>query len=208
MTTTTGSINLAKGQPINLSKTNPTVDEYTVGAGWDVNRNPTAAAYDIDLSALVLDVNGKLVDGEKGVLFYNQKEILAGALKHSGDNKDGAGDGDDESAFVTISKLPPAAEKVLFVVTMHNGVANGQNFGQVGNAHVRILDTKGNAELAKADLAEDFSGETVIEFAELYKKDGEWRFKSNAGPFRLANGATAKTFAEVVEFFGLEAKNA
>ncbi|WP_449420930.1 TerD family protein [Phormidium nigroviride] len=171
------SINLSKGERINLSKEAPGLKNAGIGLGWDLNATDTGAAFDLDASVFMLGANGKM-PGEKYFVFYNNKESPNGSVKHLGDSRTGEGQGDDETVLVDLSKVDASVEEIVFVVTIHEAETRRQNFGQVRNAFIRIYDTTTSTEVTKYDLDEDFSRETAIEFGRLYKKDGEWRFQA------------------------------
>lgn len=171
------SINLSKGERINLSKEAPGLKSAGVGLGWDLNATDTGAAFDLDASVFMLAGNGK-IPGEKFFVFYNNKESPESSVKHLGDSRTGEGHGDDETVLLELDKVDPAIQDIVFVVTIHEAESRRQNFGQVRNAFIRIYDNANNTEVLKYDLDEDFSRETAVEFGRLYKKDGEWRFQA------------------------------
>jgi tellurium resistance protein TerD len=125
----------------------------------------------------MLNAGGKILS-EGHFIFYNNLKSPEGCVEHTGDNLSGAGDGDDESIKIDLSRLPAGCEKITFVVTIHDAELRRQNFGQVRNAFVRVYDPATNEEILKYDLGEDFSIETAVEFGELYRKDGAWKFKA------------------------------
>jgi tellurium resistance protein TerD len=170
------SINLEKGQKVDLTKTNPGINAYALGLGWSENAN-VGSAFDLDASAFILGANKKRLS-DKHFVFYGNLESPEKAVIHSGDNLTGAGDGDDETITVDFSKLPQEAEEIVLVVTIYQAQERSQNFGQVSDAFIRIYDPATNVELMKYDLGEDFSLETAVEFGRLYKKDGEWKFNA------------------------------
>lgn len=187
-------INLGKGQRINLSKEAPSLKKVGVGLGWDTNATDTGKDFDLDASAFLLGANGK-IPTEKYFVFYNNLTSPDGAVKHTGDNLTGAGDGDDETVLVELSKVDAAVQEMVFVVTIHEAEARKQNFGQVRNAFIRLYDQETNKEVAKYELDEDFSAETAIEFGRLYRKDGEWRFQAVGAGFNSGlQGFVAKYF--------------
>lgn len=167
--------------PINLQKGGNTsigsIQKFNVGMGWDLNDSDTGTDFDLDASAFMLNANGKCLS-EQHFIFYNNVKSPDGCVEHTGDNRTGAGDGDDECIKIDLSKLPNGCESISFVVTIHEAETRKQNFGQVRNAFVRIYDPVSNEEILKYDLAEDFSVETAVEFGSLYKKDGNWKFKA------------------------------
>ena len=171
------SINLEKGGRINLSKEAPGLKNAGIGLGWDINATDTGGAFDLDASVFMLGANAK-IPNEKYFVFYNNKESPDSAVIHLGDSRTGEGFGDDETVTVDLTKVDPAVQEIVFVVTIHEAESRRQNFGQVRNAFIRIYDTTTNTEVTKYDLDEDFSRETAVEFGRLYKKDGEWRFQA------------------------------
>ena len=171
------AINLSKGGNINLSKTAPTMNKVDLGLGW----NPRATdgkAFDLDAVAFLTGENGKVrLDGE--FIFFNQKTSPCGSVNHNGDNRTGDGDGDDETISVDLSKVPQEVAKIVFAVTIHDGQQNGQNFGMVDKAYIRVINQDANAEeLARFDLSEDGSTEVAMIFGELYRHNGEWKFRA------------------------------
>jgi tellurium resistance protein TerD len=168
-------IDLSKGARIDLSKEAPGLEKVRVGLGWDTNATDTGSDFDLDASIFMVDSNGK-TPAEKFFVFYNNKTSEDGSVNHHGDNLTGEGAGDDEVVDVELSKVDERIMEITFVVTIHEAQARGQNFGQVNNSYIRLLD--GEKEIAKYELDEDFSTETAIEFGKLYKKNGSWRFQA------------------------------
>lgn len=166
------AINLQKGQreAINAPK-------FTIGLGWDTNSSSSGTAFDLDSSVFILGENKKIVSDEHFV-FYNNTKSPDGGVEHSGDNLTGAGEGDDEQIKVDLSLIDAKATEICVVVTIHEAEARKQNFGQVRNSYVRILDSGTNAEILKYELEEDFSIETAIEFGRIYKRGNEWKFEA------------------------------
>jgi tellurium resistance protein TerD len=167
-------INLTKGGNAALGAS---LQKFVVGMGWDTNQSDSGQDFDLDASAFMLGADGKVIS-DKHFIFFNNLTSPEGCVEHTGDNLTGAGDGDDESIKVDLSKMPANCESITFVVTIHDAEARRQNFGQVRNAFVRIYDPSTNEEILKYDLGEDFSVETAVEFGNLYKKDGAWKFKA------------------------------
>ena len=176
-------INLAKGQKVDLTKGNPGLKNIMVGLGWDVNAFDSGADFDLDAAAFMCGSNGKCPT-EKEFIFYWNLEHASGALKHMGDNLTGEGEGDDEQIQVDLTKIPANIEKVAFTVTIYEAEARRQNFGQVSNAFIRIVDEATNQELIRYDLGEDFSIETAVVVGELYRNNGEWKFNAIGSGFQ------------------------
>ena len=169
-------VSLAKGQRVSLEKVAPGLTEIFVGLGWDTKITDGGFDYDLDASLFLLGSNEKLIS-DNHFVFYNNltSPDPDKSVEHTGDNLTGDGDGDDEVINVNLQKVPNDVQKIVVVVTIHEAEQRGQNFGQVDNAYVRIVDAKTNAEAARFDLTEDCSIETAMIMAELYRKNGEWR---------------------------------
>ncbi len=166
------AINLQKGQRENIS-----APKFTIGLGWDTNSTSSGSSFDLDASVFILGANKKLVSDEHFV-FYNNLKSPDGAVEHTGDNLTGAGDGDDEQINVDLSKISGAVSEICIVVTIHEAAARKQNFGQVRNSFIRIVDAATNSVLLKYELEEDFSIETAVEFGRIYKRDDKWKFEA------------------------------
>lgn len=176
------AINLTKGQKVDLTKGNPGLKSIMVGLGWDVNAFDSGADFDLDASAFLCGANGKCLS-EKDFVFYGNLEHESKSVKHMGDNLTGEGDGDDEQIQVNLSVIPENIEKIAFTVTIYDAENRRQNFGQISNAYIRIVDEANNAELIRYDLGEDFSIETAVVVGELYKNNGEWKFNAIGSGF-------------------------
>lgn len=170
------AINLGKGGNVNLSKEAPQLENALIGLGWDA-RSTDGQAFDLDASLFMVKDDGK-VPGDTYFIFYNQKTSPEGAVEHTGDNLTGEGEGDDESIHVTLSKVPAEIQRLIVVVTIHDAEARQQNFGQVSNAFVRIVNRDNNQEIVRFDLSEDYSTETAMIFGEVYRHSGDWKFKA------------------------------
>lgn len=184
-------INLSKGQKINLSKEAPNLKVALVGLGWDIKQYDSGADYDLDASIFLLDASGKCAH-DSDFIFYNN--LSAGGVTHSGDNRTGEGEGDDEAVNITLSKVPANVQKISFTVTIHEAEARGQNFGQVSNAYIRIVDMAKNEELLRYDLGEDYSIETAIVVGELYRHGSEWKFAAIGSGFQGGLAALCNNF--------------
>ncbi len=170
------AISLNKGGNLSLSKTDPSLTRLLIGLGWD-ERVTSGAEFDLDASVFLLNNLGK-VRGDHDFIFYNQLKSDNGAVEHTGDNRSGAGEGDDEVIKVNLSQLPTDIEKIAVTVTIHDAQARNQNFGQVANAFIRVVNEDTGAEVVRFDLAEDYSVETAMIFGEVYKHNGEWKFRA------------------------------
>jgi len=170
------AVSLTKGGNISLSKTDPTLKNILVGLGWDA-RPTDGADFDLDASAFMVKEDGK-VRADSDFIFYNQTKSTCGSIEHTGDNRTGEGEGDDESIIVLLDKIPVDIQRVVFTVTIHDADVRKQNFGQVSQAYVRVVNKDSNAEVARYDLSEDASIETAMVFGEIYKHGTEWKFKA------------------------------
>ena len=176
-------INLSKGQKVDLTKGNPGLKNIMVGLGWDVNAFDSGADFDLDAAAFLVGENGKCPT-EKEFVFYGNLVHPSESVKHMGDNLTGEGDGDDDQIQIVLSKITSNISKVSFTVTIYDAETRRQNFGQVSNAFIRIVDETTNQELIRYDLGEDFSIETAVVVGELYRHDGEWKFNAIGSGFQ------------------------
>lgn len=177
------AINLSKGQKVSLTKDNPSLSNITVGLGWDVNAFDSGADFDLDASVFMVGENGKCPT-ESDFIFYGNLAHSSGSVKHMGDNRTGAGDGDDEQITVDLKAIPANISKVAFTVTIYDADVRKQNFGQVSNAYIRIVDDTTGAEVIRFDLGEDFSIETAVVVGEIYRYNGEWKFNAIGSGFQ------------------------
>jgi tellurium resistance protein TerD len=176
------TISLSKGQRIDLTKSNPGLTKAVIGLGWDTNKYNGGSEFDLDASAFLVNANG-VVQNDEEFIFYNNLKSPTGAVIHTGDNRTGEGEGEDEQLIVDFSKIPSHVEKIGISVTIHDAEIRNQNFGQVSNAFIRIVNEETNEEILRYDLAEDFSIETAIVFCELYKHGNEWKFNAIGSGF-------------------------
>ena len=185
-------ISLSKGGNVNLSKEAPSMTKMIVGLGWDV-RATDGAAFDLDAVGFVLGANGK-VRNDNDFIFFNNKQNAEGSVIHGGDNRTGDGDGDDETIIIDLSKMPADADKVAVCVVIYDAETRRQNFGQVSRAYVRVINDAGQQEVARYDLSEDGSTETAMIFGEVYKHNGEWKFKAIGQGFKGGLGPLAASY--------------
>lgn len=186
------AISLTKGGNVNLSKEAPSLTQMTVGLGW----NPRATdgqAFDLDAVAFLLNDAG-VVRNDQDFIFFNNLKSVDGSVEHTGDNRTGEGTGDDEVIKVDLSSVPADVSKVTFCAIIYDGQARNQNFGQVSNAYIRIVDAVSNNEVARYDLSEDSSTETAMIFGELYKHNGEWKFRAVGQGFGGGLGPLASSY--------------
>lgn len=177
------AINLTKGQKVDLTKGNPGLKKIMVGLGWDVNAFDSGYDFDLDAAAFLVGADGKCPT-EKEFVFYSNLTHESESVIHMGDNLTGAGDGDDEQVMVDLSMVPANIERIAFTVTIYDADVRGQNFGQVSNAFIRIVDETTGEELIRYDLGEDFSIETAVVVGELYRHNGEWKFNAIGSGFQ------------------------
>lgn len=176
-------VNLSKGENVSLAQQAPGLNSVLVGLGWDPPE--TNDDWDLDASVFLLNAGGKVLS-DNHFVFYNNLASPDGSVVHTGDNRDGEGDGDDEAIVVDLASISGDIQKVVFAVTIHDASAKGQNFGQVENAFIRIVERRPGdpaleatgPELVRYDLGEDFSTETALVFGELSRASGEWKFQA------------------------------
>ncbi len=186
-------ISLQKGQKVDLTKGNPSLRNIMVGLGWDVNQFDTGYDFDLDASAFMLGSNGRCPT-EKEFIFYGNLEHSSGSVKHMGDNLTGEGEGDDEEIQVDLTLVPSNVERVAFTVTIYDADKRRQNFGQVSNAYIRIVDMATGMELIRYDLGEDFSIETAVVVGEIYRNNGEWKFNAIGSGYQGGLAALCGSF--------------
>lgn len=170
------AVSLSKGGNVSLSKEEPNLSKILIGLGWD-NRKTDGKDFDLDASLFMLGDAGRC-SNDAGFIFYNNKESADGSVKHHGDNRTGEGDGDDEKISVVLGKVGSDVQRLAVTVTIHEASERGQNFGQVQNAFIRVVNEDTGREIARYDLGEDYSTETAMVFGEIYRHGGEWKFKA------------------------------
>ncbi|MET8697320.1 TerD family protein [Kitasatospora sp. NPDC058032] len=188
-------VSLSKGGNVSLTKEAPGLTAVTVGLGWDV-RTTTGAEFDLDASAIVLNADGKVLSNSHFV-FFNNTSTPDSTVVHTGDNRTGEGAGDDEAINVNLAGLPAEAARITFPVSIYDAVARSQNFGQVRNAYIRVVNSAGGAEIARYDLSEDAATETAMIFGELYRNGAEWKF-------RAVGQGYASGLAGIAQDFGVQ----
>jgi tellurium resistance protein TerD len=170
------ALSLSKGGNISLSKADPNLTRILLGLGWDA-RSTSGDEFDLDASAFMLNDSGK-VRSDSDFIFYNQLRSADGSVEHTGDNRTGDGDGDDEALKINLSMVPQDIQRVIFPVTIHDAVTRRQNFGMVKNAFIRVVNDDTGVEITRYDLSEDASTETAMIFGEVYRHNGEWKFRA------------------------------
>ena len=186
------AVSLSKGGNISLSKSAPSLKRILVGLGWE-SRSTTGADYDLDASAFLLGENGK-VRRDEDFLFYNQLLSVCGSVEHTGDNRTGVGDGDDEALKIDLEKISDSIKRIVISVTIDDAGAKNQNFGQISEAFMRIVNLDNDIEIVRFDLTEDYSTETAMIFGEIYRHNGEWKFKAVGQGFAGGLGAMCNQF--------------
>lgn len=186
-------ISLSKGQKVDLTKGNPSLSKIMVGLGWDINQFDSGNTFDLDAACFCLNAQGTCAN-DKDFVFYGNLKHPSGSVLHMGDNLTGDGDGDDEQVQVNLTQIPATIDKVAFTVTIHEAAAKRQNFGQVSNSFIRIVDESTGVELIRYDLGEDFSIETAVVVGELYRHGAEWKFNAIGSGFQGGLGALCQHF--------------
>jgi tellurium resistance protein TerD len=185
-------VSLTKGGNVSLSKEAPGLTDVIVGLGWDV-RSTTGTEFDLDASAIALNASGKAAS-DKHFIFFNNLTSPDGTIEHTGDNLTGEGEGDDEQVKVNLAGLPADIDKVVFPVSIYDADTRQQNFGQVRNAFIRVVNQSGGAEIARYDLTEDASTETAMVFGELYRNGAEWKFRAVGQGYASGLAGIARDF--------------
>ncbi len=186
-------ISLKKGEKVDLTKGNPGLSKVIVGLGWDTNKYDGGFSFDLDAAAFVLGADGK-VKSDADFIFYNNLQDKSGSITHLGDNLTGEGEGDDEQVKIELSKVPAEVERISFTVTIHEAEERAQNFGQISNSFIRVVNEETREELIRYDLGEDFSVETALVVGELYRHKDEWKFNAIGSGFQGGLFALCKNF--------------
>ena len=201
------AVSLQKGQKISLSKeAGGELTQVKLGLGWDVAQGPQdkkggflgklfgggsgGDSIDLDASCIMFDANKQAVDA----IWFSQLKSKDGSIVHTGDNRTGEGDGDDEKIKINLASIPADVSKVAICAIIYEGQARNQNFGQVGDAYIRVVNDNGQAEIARYDLSEDGSTETAMIFGELYRHNGDWKFRAVGQGFSGGLGPLASSY--------------
>lgn len=187
------AINLVKGQKIDLTKGNPGLKKVIIGLGWDTNKYSGGFDFDLDASVFLVGSNGR-TNYDEDFIFYNNLKSRNEAVIHTGDNRTGEGDGDDEQILLEFAKMPADVDRMAVTVTIHEAMKRGQNFGQVSNAYVHVMNEETGEEVLRYDLGEDFSIETAIVVCEIYRNNGEWKFSAIGSGFQGGLEALCKNY--------------
>jgi tellurium resistance protein TerD len=186
------SVSLSKGGNVSLTKEAPGLTAALVGLGWDA-RTTAGADFDLDASALLVNASGRVLSDEHFV-FFNNLQSPDGSVEHTGDNLTGEGEGDDESIKVDLSRVPADVDKIVFTVSIYDADSRQQSFGQVRNAYIRVVNQADGAEVARYDLSEDASTETAMIFGEVYRNNGEWKFRAVGQGYTSGLAGIARDF--------------
>ena len=186
------SLTLSKGGNLSLSKADPGLRRAIIGLGWNP-RTTTGAPFDLDASALLLGDNGK-VRSQDDFVFYNQLSSKDGSVTHQGDNRTGEGEGDDEQILIDLDLVGPDVKRVVIAVSIDQADSRGQTFGQVRDAYCRVVNQETEQEVVRFDLSEDAASETAMIFSEIYRHNGEWKFRA------VGQGYAAGLYGIVTDF--------
>ena len=187
------AIQLSKGQRIDLTKDNPALKNVVIGLGWDVKSYSGGEEYDLDASAFLLNEQGKCRQ-DLDFIFYNNLTSTDGSVEHTGDNRTGEGEGDDEQIIVHLDRVSQDVQRIAITVTIHDAELRRQNFGQIENAFVRLVDEDKGNEILRFDLGEDFSIETAVVFCELYRSGAEWKFNAVGSGYQGGLASLVKAY--------------
>lgn len=179
------SVNLQKGQKVDLTKGNAGLKRIVVGLGWDAIESKggflgfgkSKPNIDCDASAFLCGANGKLTN-QKDVIYFGNLQHSNGCVQHLGDNLTGDGDGDDEQIVVDLQNTPSTYEKIVFVVNIYESAERKQHFGMIRNAFIRLVDANTKKELCRYNLSDSYDGMTAMIFGEIYRHNGEWKFNA------------------------------
>lgn len=187
------AISLVKGEKVDLTKSNPGLSKIKIGLGWDTNKYDGGHGFDLDSCIALVDENGKCLNEKDFIYFSN---LTAKGVKHQGDNLTGAGEGDDEVIEIDLSQIDESVKVLDLHIVIYKGEARKQNFGQIANSFARVVNADSNEELIRYDLGEDYSVETMVNVAKLYRHNGEWKFNA------IGQGSQGG-FTEILKIIGL-----
>lgn len=196
------AISLAKGSKISLAKAasdagiTETLKTLRCGLGWDCNQFDGGSSFDLDATVFICGADGRALEDTDGICFYGNKTVAG--IQHLGDNRTGAGEGDDETIMVDLTNLPNGAVKLVFTVTIYDADTRKQNFGMVNNSYIRIVDEASGTELIHYDLGEDYSVETALVVAEIYNHNGEWKFNAVGSGYAGGLEALCNSYGVVI----------
>lgn len=191
------AVNLSKGGKISLAKAAEEagiqggLNNIVVGLGWDTNKYDGGAQFDLDASVFLANESGK-VTKDSNLVFYNNK--VAPGVEHMGDNRTGEGDGDDEVINISLNNVEADVSKIAVTVTIDQADVRKQNFGMVENAYIHVVDAASGTELIRYDLGEDYSIETAVVVAEIYRHNGEWKFNAIGSGFAGGLAALCRNY--------------
>lgn len=186
------AISLSKGGNISLSRTDPNMTRILIGLGWE-SRETSGDDFDLDASVFLVQESGK-VRSDEDFIFYNQLISSCRSVEHTGDNRTGEGDGDDEAIKVDLVSVPQQIQRLVICVTIHDANARRQNFGMVRDAFIRVVNLENNVEITRFDLSEDYSTETAMIFGEVYRHGNEWKFRAVGQGFNGGLEPMARSF--------------
>lgn len=181
------AVSLTKGQKVSLNKEKAGLDKIIIGLGWDAKPTNEKKGFlasifsstpDIDCDASVLMLQNDKIAGVNDVVYFGNLRHSSGSVQHLGDNLTGDGDGDDEQIIINLSSVPANYNRIVFVVNIYNAVSRKQHFGMIGNAFIRLVDARDNAEVLRFNLTDDYSNMTAMIFGEVYRSEGEWKFNA------------------------------
>jgi tellurium resistance protein TerD len=184
-------VSLSKGGNVSLDKVAPGLKKVVIGLGWDA-RGTDGADFDLDASLFMVKADGR-VRSDSDFIFYNNPKSAEGAIEHTGDNRTGAGEGDDEQIKVDLARIPTDVSKLVVSVTIHEAESRRQNFGMVSSAFIRLVNQDNDQEVVRYDLSEDASTEAAMIFGEVYRHNDEWKFRAVGQGFNGGLGPLAKS---------------
>lgn len=182
------SVNLVKGQKVNLKKDAPNLKRALIGLGWDPETKLFGPNIDVDASVICIDENGR----HESVVSYRKLIHRSGAIRHYGDNLTGQGDGDDEQIEINLDKIPSNVQRLSIIINIYSAYSRKQHFGNVKNCFVHVSDMDSKKELIRYNVDGNFDGMTGIFVADIYRYKGEWKFNA------IGEGAKVSGIDEMV----------
>lgn len=172
-----------RGGSVDLLKKDATLEVLNVCLKWDSNKYDGKGDFDVDATIFCLTDAGVCRD-DQDIVFYNNLTHVSGAIVHSGDERTGSKDGDDEVIAIDLKNVPAHIQKIVGVITIDKAEARRQNFGDISNARCRLDNKKSGEKLFEYDLSEEFSIQTAAKIFEVYRYNGSWKFKAVADGYQ------------------------
>ncbi|MBF2056739.1 MAG: TerD family protein [Cyanobacterium sp. T60_A2020_053] len=196
-------ISLQKGQRISLKKEAPKLERLMCGLGWDVAEKKGGflgsllgggSNFDLDASVICCGKNRKSANPQRDIIYFGNLRHYSDAILHMGDNLTGEGDGDDEEIIINLKQVPQDIDKLIIVVNIYNAFSRQQDFSQVKNAFIRLVDLVNKKEIARYTLSgSQYQNQTGMIMADFIRNGDDWEMGAKGEGVRVEDlGALVK----------------